>query len=72
MPREIGPHLTVYHVYATKDSKDVGGTLGGSQPIVHKEVPNNPTHGNFHPAFYEGYHQNYYRAKRSVHDQPFA
>jgi len=72
MPCEIGPHLMIYHVYATKDSKDVGGTLGGSQPIVHKEVPGKPTHGNFHPNFYEGDHWNYYRARRFVHDQPFA
>ena len=60
MPCEVGPHLTVYHIYTTEDPKNVGGALCGGQPIVHKELSGHPTHGDFHPAFYEGDHQNRY------------
>ena len=60
MPCEVGPHLIVYHIYATEDPEYVGGALCGGQPIIHKEVSSNPTYGNFHPAFYEGDHRNHY------------
>ena len=59
MPCEVGPHLTVYHIYATEDLKDVGRALCGGQLIINKEVSSYPTHGNFHPAFYEGDHWNH-------------
>ena len=55
MACEVGPHLIVYHIYATEDPEYVGGALCGGQPIIHKEVSSNPTHGNFHPA-----HRNHY------------
>ena len=29
MPCEVGPHLTVYHIYAIEDPKDVGGVFCG-------------------------------------------
>ena len=60
MPCEVGPHLIVYHIYATEDPEYVRGTLCEGQPIIHKEVSSNPTYGNFHPAFYEGDHRNHY------------
>ena len=68
MPCEIGPHFLVYHIYTPEDRKNVWGALGGSQPIVHHEVSSDPSHGDFHPAFYEGDHRNNYRARRSVYD----
>ena len=53
MSCEVGPYLTVCHIYAIEDPKDVGGALCGGQPIIHKEVSSNPAHRNFHPTFYE-------------------
>ena len=50
----------VYHVYTPDDPKDVWGALGEGQPIVHQKISSDPTHGEFHPAFYEGDHQNHY------------
>ena len=72
MPCEVSPHLTIYHIYAIEDPKNVKGALCGGQPIVHKEVSSNPTHGDFHPAFYECDHQNHYQARRFIYNQPFA
>ena len=44
MPCEVGPNLSVYHIYTTNDPKDVGGALCWGQPIIHKEVSSNSTH----------------------------
>ena len=60
MPCKVSPHFTVYHIYATKDLKNVGGALGRRQPIVYKEVSSNTTHGDFHSTFYKGDHWNHY------------
>ena len=71
MQCEVSPNFLVYHIYALKDPKDVWGALGMGQLIVYQEVSSDPSHGDFHPTFYENDHLNNYRARRSVHDQPF-
>jgi len=60
MPCKVGPHFTIYHIYTIENPKNVGGTLGRRQSIVYKEVSSNPTHKNFHLAFYKGDYQNHY------------
>ena len=57
---EISPHFLFYHIYTTEDSKNIGGALCGGQFIIHQEVSSNPSHRNFHLAFYEGDHWNHY------------
>ena len=60
MSYEVSSYFMVYHVYTPDDPKDVWGALGEGQPIVHQKISSDPTHGEFHPAFYEGDHQNHY------------
>ena len=72
MPRKVSSHFLVYHIYALEDPKNVWGALGRGQPIVHQEASSDPSHGDFHPTFYENNHLNNYRARRFVHNQPFA
>ena len=35
MPCKVGPHFSVYHIYAAEDLKNVGEALCGGKPIVH-------------------------------------
>ena len=68
MPREVSPHFTVYHIYIVEDPKNVGGALCWDQPIVHQEISSDLSYRDFHPAFYEGDHQNNYWPRKSIYN----